>query len=478
MGDMVDISGLKRELSGALEDIMLGETRLWLLKTLLSQKLVTWDIYYFAVKQAGLRDNIKSLDWPTMSAALKSKIKDVIQTLTKHRRKKSYTERKISDLSEDGRKDISLRRIIRPLLEPIKKLKKARMKKFEMKIGHYKTKQSLNGPTETRMAGEDISKKITYTRVPRRLKEYSDLRIFLKPNDLPKPVDPVGAFIGSKDIHLSENEKMLLNKDPKYSLRYSTNTMDFQIELERMMSKQRYGQGRTVNSREMKIKTEKVDEIQQAIEKITNVERPDDPRITALEEQWKSVEKSLVYDPLKNRLNFNNRRVTDYKHNKKVILPGPMTSDLELESELRRKLYLKSFNEYIQKEEIQPKDRKNTKKEILNLSKNELKGLDSLKKRIKNNELVVTTTDKSGRLAVLTEKQYVEAGECHTKKDCQIGWNEIKYLQGQINSHTWWLSSIIGNSLKTNPERMNKNIQGSGFEIPELSLLVKDHKEW
>ena len=45
MGDMVDISGLKRELSGALEDIMLGETRLWLLKTLLSQKLVTWDIY-------------------------------------------------------------------------------------------------------------------------------------------------------------------------------------------------------------------------------------------------------------------------------------------------------------------------------------------------------------------------------------------------------------------------------------------------
>ena len=43
----MDINGLERELSGALENIMLGETRLWLLKTLLSLKLVTWDIYYF-----------------------------------------------------------------------------------------------------------------------------------------------------------------------------------------------------------------------------------------------------------------------------------------------------------------------------------------------------------------------------------------------------------------------------------------------
>ena len=41
MGDMVDLSGLGRELSGVLETIMLEETRLWLLKTLLKQKLVT-----------------------------------------------------------------------------------------------------------------------------------------------------------------------------------------------------------------------------------------------------------------------------------------------------------------------------------------------------------------------------------------------------------------------------------------------------
>ena len=79
---MVNFQGLLDELSGELHEIMYGETRLWLLEKLLSRQLVTWDIYYFAVKQAGLRDSIKSLDWPTMGAALRVKIRDITSTLT------------------------------------------------------------------------------------------------------------------------------------------------------------------------------------------------------------------------------------------------------------------------------------------------------------------------------------------------------------------------------------------------------------
>ena len=93
-------------------------------------------------------------------------------------------------------------------------------------------------------------------------------------------------------------------------------------------------------------------------------------------------------------------------------------------------------------------------------------------------EIVITSTDKSGRIAVLTKDQFIEAGEVHTAKDQQIGWNDIKYLQGQINSHTWWISGIVGNSSETDPARMNRNIKGSGYQIPEMSLLVKDHKPW
>ena len=59
------------------------------------------------------------------------------------------------------------------------------------------------------------------------------------------------------------------------------------------------------------------------------------------------------------------------------------------------------------------------KLEIDNLSDSEKKGLKSLKKRVREGELVITTTDKSGRMAVLSREQYIEAGEEHTSKDMQ-----------------------------------------------------------
>ena len=56
---------------------MMGETRLWLLNNLLKLELVTWDIYYFALKQADLRVNTNTLDWRTMKAALLAKLSDI-----------------------------------------------------------------------------------------------------------------------------------------------------------------------------------------------------------------------------------------------------------------------------------------------------------------------------------------------------------------------------------------------------------------
>ena len=68
---MVIFNRTNDELQRTLKDIMMGETRLWLLRTLLKLELVTWDIYNFAVKQADLRVTLTSLDWPTMRSALK-----------------------------------------------------------------------------------------------------------------------------------------------------------------------------------------------------------------------------------------------------------------------------------------------------------------------------------------------------------------------------------------------------------------------
>ena len=121
----------KSELVRALHEIMMGETRLWLLRTLISLELATWDVYNFAVNQAGLRFTIKALDWPTMKSALKAKLRDTLATLTIYRRKKSLLEERLK--REAGENFTSLKRMLRPLLKPIRIERETRMKKFRKK---------------------------------------------------------------------------------------------------------------------------------------------------------------------------------------------------------------------------------------------------------------------------------------------------------------------------------------------------------
>ena len=95
---------------------------------------------------------------------------------------------------------------------------------------------------------------------------------------------------------------------------------------------------------------------------------------------------------------------------------------------------------------------------------------------MKNNELMVTQTDKSGRFAVLTRQQYLDSGHKHTDKDQRINWGDIGYLQGQVNSHVWWSSKILGYGHGKEEKKMLRNTQGTSLEIPQMVLLMKDHK--
>ena len=53
-----------------------------------------------------------------------------------------------------------------------------------------------------------------------------------------------------------------------------------------------------------------------------------------------------------------------------------------------------------------------------------------------------------------------------------------RYIQSQINGHVWWISKIVGYANNTDAERMVKNIQNHSLEVPEMALLIKDHKSW
>ena len=113
-----------------------------------------------------------------------------------------------------------------------------------------------------------------------------------------------------------------------------------------------------------------------------------------------------------------------------------------------------------------------------NLTKKECEALKSLKKKIKEGDVVVTPTDKSSRLAIMTKEQYQEAGSVHTSEDKRIDWNTVSKLQRNVNSHVWWLAQIVGYSKNKDQKRMMTNLQDYGREVPEMVLLCKDHKKW
>ena len=68
-----------------------------------------------------------------------------------------------------------------------------------------------------------------------------------------------------------------------------------------------------------------------------------------------------------------------------------------------------------------------------NFTKSQEAGLTSLRRRVKEGELIIIPTDKSGNLAV--RESHYEAGMKHTKNDLEVGWNTIKESQKELNGH-------------------------------------------
>ena len=158
-------------------------------------------------------------------------------------------------------------------------------------------------------------------------------------------------------------------------------------------------------------------------------------------------------------------RPTDYVLNKDTTLPKLLSFDQELDCELRKRQYLKGYKNYdtisneheTRKDSKRNKGKKDSEKEnqskyktltsqkgknnesptFNNLTDSEQKGLESIKKRIKQGELCVCQTDKSGRLAVLTKEQYIKAGLEHASK-------EKNYHGGMSNTYKTKLTTMYG----------------------------------
>ena len=114
-------------------------------------------------------------------------------------------------------------------------------------------------------------------------------------------------------------------------------------------------------------------------------------------------------------MDYSQRRVTDCKGNTRVIFPKP-SKDYEEESRLEvlRMELMAAFRSYVKKY------CKEGGIQVSNLTVGQNRGLKSLKLRLKNGEIVILPSDKSGRFAIMTMKTYILAGQKHTGKDEEV----------------------------------------------------------
>ena len=107
----------------------------------------------------------------------------------------------------------------------------------------------------------------------------------------------------------------------------------------------------------------------------------------------------MPFDHCKGSLNFSRRRATPLKGNSRVFFPRKVKNfDTEAKLEMYRVESLAVFRQFL-REKCGKFGRQKS-----NLSKCQLKGLLSLKTRIKNGEIAVIPTDKTGNFTRIDKK--------------------------------------------------------------------------
>ena len=517
----LNLSELKTKLQETYVKIVEDETRKSLLETLVSENLGTRDVLSFIKTQASLRHVDKRMDVITLRSAMKTKIKDLRQSRKRNIQIAEQLENNLRTLLENKRS--KFRRHMNQIRKHVATVRDRKKQAYRKKLDHYRSKQlnGVFGQKEQDMAlsrGIGTEKKKYLPQIPKNLMKYKNLSIFRSPDDLPRAKLPLGPFLCDKGIKLTEEELLVLRKDPKFSVRQGINKSEFKIETEKMLAKHRYNEcgHKKFNKKNMRgtldlwasagaRQTYKPPQSRKPGEGKDNKNKKKVDRKIRMAEIWKECRHKYVYDPINKSVGFANRRATDYKMNKFVHLPKAIDDTDEFYCEERRRKYLKIFDMYVKKTSnkviVKPtttkrptagrkKERdgktmnnKTKKKKItpnleLNITKKEKSGLESLKKRIKEGELIIAQTDKSSRFAALTRDQYLQAGKKHTSKDERVDWKVIKRLQRITNDHMWWLAESLNYSRNTDSQRMARNLQDHGAEVPEMILLVKDHKDW
>ena len=164
------------------------------------------------------------------------------------------------------------------------------------------------------------------------------------------------------------------------------------------------------------------------------------------------------------------RRVTDLKECSRVTLPKPLPVTEEALIEIRRDIHDRIFMEYW-------REKTKNGEQTLNLSDIEIRGLRSILKRLRDSEIIIMKTDKSGKFCIVSIEDYLRMGQDHVSKDKDIGRKEVIEIDKLLNGHAMSWCKIWGSgSAHSHEERIMTSKVSKSENTSDLYLLYEDHK--
>ena len=173
----------------------------------------------------------------------------------------------------------------------------------------------------------------------------------------------------------------------------------------------------------------------------------------------------------KNSIYFPSTRVTDLPTNRAVKLPDPLSSSEETKLLAFKTEVMETTKRYINENCAE------NGAQTWNLSSQQKEGILSLKRRIKEEDLVAMESDKSKKMTLMTMENYVQSTEPHTSGDQIISMEEMHHIERLLNAHTLQMARVFlicfnqGDMRRITSALINEDI-----EPTPLRSVRKDHK--
>ena len=253
-------------------------------------------------------------------------------------------------------------------------------------------------------------------------------------------------FLGEGVGDITQAAKEVLQLPPKTALFPKITLKDVQVEV--------------VKAVEVKARWELVDREER--------ERSGQTREEAMEEDRMETQ---VHNKQTGILSLNKMRVTSLPTNKEIILPDERPEREEAGLRAFGAEMMEVARRYIQ-ENV---DRTGNPKEK-NLTATQEKGLKDIQTLVKQKH-IVTKTDKSDRLCLLTEDEYVQTGQPHVENDHVKNRKEMEQNEDILNCHALQICRILGLCDGQNcARRLKSAIMNQNTLPPSLYFTIKDHK--